>query len=381
MNRWFPLFIVLSSVCLAAPAGEIETIRFGVCLSTSGEFQAAGKKAVAGIKLRLEEFNSRSQETGLRLEMVLRDDESKLERALEVLEELAVKEKVPAIIGPLSTSLMLGMEDKAREHEVVLLSPTVTSPRIGKDGDWSFRLLFDDQFQGVALARYAGNTLGVRRAGVIINNRLPYSESVYLSFKKTLEELGGEVVCEERYEWVADEEKPYDFSAILQCVADAKPEIVLLPVNSTEVAAIVRSSLEFDLDTVFCGGDTWQHESVLLSSGNNLEDAFYIAGIDFESDNPAMRHYLDLFNHSNDPDAQLTSVLGFDALSLLIKAMENGSDSKAIRDGLYAVKDFDLAIGTITIDKKRGSEKTAFINRIIREDGEFVPVVVDEIKP
>ncbi len=356
-------------------------VRIGVCLSLSGEFSEAGKKNLAGIKIRADEFNADWRKAGFRLELVVRDDKSNRDTAVAVFNELAGKEGVPAVIGPLSTTLMLAMADAARDRKVVLLSPTVTSPKIGKNGDWCFRLLFDDQFQGVVLARFVLGQLKLRRAAALVNNRLGYSGSVFESFQRVFEEGGGKIVAAERYEWVADEEKLFNFVPLLQRIDKANPEIILLPVNSTEVAAIIRDSLRAGVRAGFCGGDTWQHELVLVSSGNNLDNSHFVCGINFDSVSPAMRHWREQFDKSNDPTAQLTSVLGYDCLSLLIEALKNGRDGEAIREGLYRIKDLQLASGIITIHPERGSEKSAFIQRINKVGDEFRPAVVAEIKP
>lgn len=382
-NAVLPLLLLCLTTLspLRAADDGLETVRFGVCLSLTGEFGATGTKFLAGVRLRLEDFNSRAAEHGFRLEMVVRDAKSDAATAAAAVRELAVREKVPAIIGPLSTNVMLGMREVAHELGVVLISPSVTSPRIGRDGDWAFRVLFDDAFQGVALARFLYERQGIRRAAAIVNDRLAYSRSVFDAFKENFLRLGGEIVAEERYNWVANEDEPFDFGDVLEKVMAKDPEIVLLPVNSIEVASIIRTSTMGGFAARFCGGDTWQHENVLLSSGNNLEGAYFISGVNFNSGTPAMRHFLNLYDHSHDPDAQPMSVLGYDALSLLIEALGNGRDSEAIREGLYKIKDFELATGTITIDRQRGSEKTAFIHRIDRENGAFVAKVIDEIKP
>ena len=375
-------FLVISAAFTAATAaGETQTFRFGVCLSTSGEFRDAGRKALAGITIRMDDFNSRSAETGIKLEMVLRDDKSDPEATAAIVEELAVKEKITAIIGPLSTTLMLKMREKAIPLEVVLISPSVTSPQIGKNGDWAFRVLFDDEFQGTALARHILHKLKIRRAGAVINDRFAYAASVFRAFEQTFTGEGGRIVAEEHYSWVADEDKMYDFAAVFKRLNTVRPDIILLPVHSTEVAAIIHESLLAGVRARFCGGDTWQHENVLVSSGNNVENAVFVSGINFDSGSPAMKRYLELFDQSHDPNAQPMSVLGYDALSLLIEAIKNGRDGKAIREGLYGIKDFELATGTITIDRERGSEKSAFIHRINRNGAEFKVEVVDEIKP
>ncbi|MCD8139742.1 MAG: ABC transporter substrate-binding protein [Planctomycetaceae bacterium] len=367
------------SILLCSSVGAGEVLRFGVCLSLTGEFSAAGKKNLAGIMLRLHDFNTNSDD--LQLQAVVRDDKSDAAEALRVLEDLAVEEKVPAIIGPMSTNLMLGMRDRAAELEVVLISPTVTSPRIGKNRDWAFRVLFDDEFQGVALARFLVRRAGLTRTAAILNDRLAYAGSVYSAFKENIEKEGGSVVCEEHYEWVADEDRMYDFTQAVERVDSANPEIVVLPVNSTEIAAIIRCATRLGKTLRFCGGDTWQHENVLLSSGNALEDALFISGINFDSGTPAMVRYRYLYDHSNDPDVQLSSVLGYDALSLLIEAAKGGRDSRSIKDALYRITNFELATGTITIDPERGSEKTAYIHRITKQDGEFVADIIDQIAP
>lgn len=372
---------LLLAAAVSVRAAEFRTVRFGVCLSLTGELSEAGKKALAGVKLRMDDFNNNHMENGFRLEAVVRDDKSNPQVAAGIVRELATREKVPAIIGPLSTTLMLGMADVARELGVVLISPSVTSPKIGKNQDWCFRVLFDDRFQGVALARHTYETLGLKRAAAIINDRFAYAGSMFAAFKETFESLGGRIVAEEHYDWVADEDDMYDFTALLKRVAAATPETILLPVHSVEVAAIIRESLQAPIDARFCGGDTWLHENILVSSGNNLMDAYYVSAIDFKSDSPAIRHFYKLFDYSNDPYAQPSSIMGYDALSLLIKALENGASPAEIKEGMYRIRDFDIASGVITIDRARGSEKSAFIHRIFMENGEFVPRVVEEVKP
>ncbi len=374
------LCAVLISVMPAA-ASDVPVVRVGVALSTTGELAESGHKFIAGIVLRMDDFNKNAEEHGYRIELVFRDPASTVHGAVEAVTGLIEEEGVQAIIGPMSTTLMLAMAPVVREKQVVLISPSVTSPLIGYDGDWCFRVLFDDRFQGVALARYVRDNLGYSRAGAILNDRFAYAKSVFDAFQERFVANGGTIVAEEHYSWVADEDRMYDFSDIFTNIAEEHPEIILLPVHSTEVAAIIRESLRTGLPLRFCGGDTWHHENVLYSSGNNVEGAIFISGTNFESNSPEMRRFLSLYDASNDPAAQPTSVLGYDALSLLIKAMENGHTASEIREGLYNIRNFEIATGTITIDSKRGSEKSAFVHKIEHMGVEFVSTVVDELKP
>lgn len=364
-----------------AHAGQTRSFRIGVCLSLTGEFSASGKKALAGVKMRVEEHNSTVGPDGARIYLVVRDDRSDAATAAGIVEELATKDRLAVIIGPLSTNLMRGMRDAAHRLKVVLVSPSVTSPQIGRDRDWAFRLLFDDGFQGVALARYLYRDLGVKRVASLVNRHLAYANSVNQAFKKEFEALGGSMVREEFYEWVADEDDEMDFAPALDRLAGADPQMVLLPNNSTDIAAIVRQAFDSKLSVPFCGGDTWLHETILESAGNKVKDAVFVSGIDYESGTPEMKHFLDLYDHSYDPDAQPASVLGYDCVSLVLEALKKGGDAESIRDALYAIRDFPLATGVITIHPERGSEKSAYIRRIVEKDNAFVSETVAVVKP
>ena len=384
VNSFFCLVLAAALVLAfsqSPAAGEPASVRIGVCLSLTGEFGPSGRKALAGVKLRLEDFNNRAEENGYTLELVVRDDRSNPETAAANVADLAENEKVPAIIGPLSTNLMLGMLEPARRHRVVLVSPSVTSPQIGRNGDWAFRLLFDDEFQGVALARFLRDKLGIERVASIVNRRLAYAVSVEQAFKTEFENKGGTMMAEEFYEWVADMNSAVDFHPILQRIAGLDPQMVLLPNNSADVVEIVSQSLGFDMQGKFFGGDTWLHEHILMSAGNNIEGALYVSGIDYKSQSPEMRRFMALYDESHDPAAQPSSVLGFDCLSLIIEAMENGHDAESIKEGLYGIRDFPLATGRITIDRERGSEKSAYIHKIVRTESGFAAVVADVVEP
>lgn len=380
MRIFLRIMLLLLASSLPVSAAQ-PVVRIGVSLSLTGEFAAAGRKALAGIRMRVDDHNFRAAADAPRITLAVRDNKSDLKTAIRNMEELATEDNVPAIIGPLPSNLMISMRDTVNRLGVVLLSPSVTSPRIGRDGDWAFRMLFDDEFQGVALARFLYRKQGARKVAAIVNQRLAYANSVTQAFRRVFEEEGGKIVAEEFYEWVADEDQEFDFRGILRKAAAANPDFILLPNNSVEVAAIIRQSYQEGVKARFCGGDTWLHENILVSAGFNVEGAFFVSGINYDADTPAMRRFLDLYDNSHDPEAQPSSVLGYDAMSLIIEALKNGRDAQSIKEGLEKIENFPLATGSITIHPQRGSEKSAYIHRIDDEDGEFVQRIIDVVNP
>lgn len=377
----FMICLFIFGCILPLHAVDSQQFLFGVSLSLSGEFTESGKKALAGVKLRVDDYNNNHRKAGQpKLDYIVRDDKSSIVGAQNNMKFFA-EEKIPAVIGPLATKLVAGMREIAEKEEIVVISPSVTSPQVGKNNDWVCRLLFDDEFQGKALARYLVEQEKAKRAAAIINDRLTYPNSVFSAFKKEFERLGGTILSEEHYTWVANEDDVYDFTTALLNTKRSNPDIVLLPLNSVELVAVISQATRMDLGLKFCGGDTWMHEMVPLASGHDVEDSIYITGVNFQCSGDEMAHFKYLYEHSNDPDLQMSSIMGYDAVSLLIEALKNGTSARAIRGGLYSIKKFRLALGTITVHPERGSEKTAYIHQIIKQDNGFAPELVGEIIP
>ena len=375
------LFLLIALIPSPARAGAPETVRFGVCMSLTGEFEGFGNVYFSGVKIRLADFNAQSGRTGLRLEMVVRDDRSNPAAAAAIVEELAVKEGVVAIIGSSSSDITLAMLAKAKEHGVMIIAPAATSVRLGREEKGVVRVLFNDDFQGKALAQFVAARLGVKRVATISNRRFDYSTSIMRAFQREFVNRGGTIAASEFYNLELGNADHHDFTPQLRRIQSANPQAVLLPDYAEAVAAILRQAQQLRFSAIFCGGDSWARDSLLLSAGNSLIGSYYVDVVDERSQTPEMRKFMSLLDRSNDITAEPASVLGYDALSLLIEALRTGHSRETIRDGLLAIKDLPLASGVITVDRREGSQKPAYIVKIVRKGNEFVREVVDVIKP
>lgn len=259
MRRNYPAAALVSVLffLFASPlrSGEVETVRFGVVMSLTGDFAASGNIYLTGINLRLEDFNRDAEEHGYRLEMVLRDDGSDQEEAVRLVHELLDDEKVAGIIGSNSTDVTLAMMPVVREREALLITPSATNWELGAGNNGTFRVVFDDRFQGRALARLVRHNLGMGNVAILVNERYDYSRSVSAAFATAFEALGGGIVAVEYYDHVL-ESADFDFRALLERVKEARPQAVLLPSYVEDITLLLQQAQEVGLRAVFCGGDT-----------------------------------------------------------------------------------------------------------------------------
>lgn len=375
--------IVLLVLVLSSPvrSSEPETFRIGVCMSLTGDFSSSGRAFLAGVHIAAEDFNRRSAATGVRVELLVRDDASDSARGAAMLRELAA-EGVVAVVGSNSTDVTLAMLNDARKLNLPLITPGSTSRRIGGKGDVAFRVLFDNAFQGYALAEFMRETLGFRRAAVLVNRRFAYTRDLAESFVATWTGAGGTIVREEAYDLGVESAEDHDFRPSLERLKAAKPELVLLSGYPDVIIAVLNQSLDIGFDPIFCGGDTWQNDSLIYAAGNHLAGNYHIGYLDEDSDTPEMFTFMELLDNSNDLAAGPISVLGYDAMGLILTALLRGGRTReGIIEQLYSVRNLPLASGDITIDREAGTKKSAYIMKFESTPKGFRRRVVDTITP
>lgn len=364
-----------------AGAQEAESVRLGVCLSLTGDYWQHGRIELAGANIRVRELNESGGIDGRMIELVVRDSGSSPERAAQAVEELA-RDGVSVIIGPALSELIPAVREAALRHNAVIISPAATTPGLGKRGDRVFSILLGDDYQGDALAAFILQKLPIRSAAIIKNAASPYSRSIAAAFADAFGKNGGAIVAEEDYDVPVAQAYDYDFEEILKRVEIAAPGIILLPDYHDDVAAIISQATRLDMHTPFCGGDSWNHESVFIASGRSITGAYYVGLYDPDAMNPQMERFLRLLDDSHDPEATPSSVTGYDAVTLAVEAIRDGTDPERVIAALYALRDFPLATGNITIDPDRGTLKTAYICQIIDKGGDtFVGKAIARIPP
>src|SRR5258707_9792435 len=77
-----------------------------------------------------------------------------------------------------------------------MISPSASSPDLSGVNPYTFRICPTDMSHGAQLARYARQTLGARRAGIIYIDD-DYGRGLRLSFATEFRRLGGTVVEED----------------------------------------------------------------------------------------------------------------------------------------------------------------------------------------
>jgi len=121
--KWVMVLVVILSfvVVLPATAGD-KPIKIGVVLPLSGGFEIYGNLGVRGAKMAVAEINAAGGVLGGRpLELIIEDNKTDPKTAVEKAKKLILRNKVVAVMGPVSSAARDAMTPVAEKYKTPLL--------------------------------------------------------------------------------------------------------------------------------------------------------------------------------------------------------------------------------------------------------------------
>jgi len=190
-----------------------------------------------GMELALEEINSSGGVLGRKLELIVRDDGGNPGDAVRVAEELISRERVNVLMGTFASHIGLAVSNLAGQRKVLFVaSEPLTDKIVWENGNrYTFRLRPSTYMQTAMLIPEAVK-LKKKRWAIVYPN-YEYGQSATDSFKKLLKKAQPDV------EFVAEQAPPLgkiDAGAVVQALADAKPDAIFSSLFAADLQKFVR---------------------------------------------------------------------------------------------------------------------------------------------
>jgi branched-chain amino acid transport system substrate-binding protein len=227
------LFLV---ALLASSSAFSQTIKLGE-LNSYKVFPAFLEPYKKGMELAIEEINGAGGVLGRKLELVTRDDGGNPGDAVRVAEELISREKANVLMGTFASNVGLAVSNLAAQRKVLFLaSEPLTDKIVWENGNrYTFRLRPSTYMQTAMLIPEAVK-LKKKRWAIVYPN-YEYGQSATASFKKLLKAAQPDV------EFVAEQAPPLgkiDAGAVVQALADAKPDAIFSSLFAADLQKFVR---------------------------------------------------------------------------------------------------------------------------------------------
>jgi branched-chain amino acid transport system substrate-binding protein len=368
--------------CVDIPPGD--PIRIGYALVLSGANETLGIDSSRGVEIAADD---KGEVLGHPIELVGEDSECSAEGGQKALTKLVSDPSLIGIIGTNCSSAGEPASKIASDAGMVLISPSNTAPSLtNPDLTWNpgyLRSCHNDKVQGAAMAQYAYNELGIRKAATI-HDGSPYAEQLQQVFADTFVELGGEITTQEAVN-VGDT----DMRPVLTKIAATAPELIYYPIFIAEGGHITVQAKEVAglENTILSGADGMISPDFIAAAGEAAE-GMYISGPDLAFDNPLGQAFLatHLEKYGEEPLSAFHAH-AYDGTMMLFAAIEKVAvqdddgtlhiGRQALRDALYATSNFEGITGTLNCNEYGDcADPLITVNQV--QNGEYVPVWTQE---
>ena len=314
--------------------------------------QPRGASMQHAAELAVKEINARGGVRGRQLALRIMDDSARPDVAIRIARALVDDPSVVAVIGHLTSgsSLAAGRVYGEARRPVVMISPSASSPDLSGVNPYVFRICPTDLSHGAQLARFARQTLGARRIGVIYVDD-DYGRGLRLSFAAEFRRLGGEVVEEDPALSTTPSLEPY-LSRLRQ---NGGVDAVMLATERGGAELALRDMVRIGVRWPALGGDalTGIETAGPIAEGVRLSTAYL-------GDRPGVRNdrFVEAYGRSYpDERPDHRGAGAYDIVQLLASVFTDvGTNRRAIRDrvariGLDAPA-FEGVTGTIAFDAR-----------------------------
>jgi branched-chain amino acid transport system substrate-binding protein len=326
-----------------------------------------------GAQLAVNQINAKGGIRGRKVELRIADDSGTEDGAVRVAEQLYADPAVVAVVGHLSSgpSLAAARVYGGGVTPVAMISPSASSPDLAGMSPYVFRVCPSDLQHGPELARFAWQTLGARRAGIIyINN--DYGRGVRGTFAAEFARLGGTVLEADPYIPATSSLEPY-----LSRMRRGGADVLLLAAERPGAELGLREMRSLGLRWSVLGGDalTGIEADGALAEGVRLSSA-YLSDRRDEGNVAFVADYARAFPGQR-PDHRGAGT--YDIVRLLARAIaQAGADRRPVRDYLARVgrgqAPFDGVTGSIAFDHNGDAAGKAVVIGVVR-NGQLVTEV------
>ena len=359
----------LVALSLGAPASAQAPIKIGE-LNSYKVFPAFLEPYKKGFELAVEEVNAAGGVLGRKIEVISRDDNGNPGDAVRVAEELLSREGASFLVGTFPSNVGLAVADFAKQRKVLFLAAEPLTDKIVWDqgNAYTFRLRTSTYMQTAMLIPDAVK-LNKKRWAIVYPN-YEYGQSATAAFKKLLsaKQPGVEFVTEQ-----ATPLGKIDAGAVVQALADAKPDAIFSSLFGPDLAKFVREGQQRG---IFKGVEVFNllagEPEYLDPLKEEAPDGWYVTGYPWEAiDTPAHKAFVTAYQKRWNDYPRLGSVVGYATIMSAVEAIKKAGSLDqdkliAAASGLKVLTPFGM-VEYRPIDHQ--STMGAYVGRIGVKDG------------
>jgi len=293
-----------------------------------------------GVLLAIKEINAKGGVLGRKLEPVLRDDEAKNERGVQIAQELIEREKVVATVGYINTGVALASQRFFQEAKIPVINNVATGTAITQQfADQPTRFVFRnsarDAIQAPMIASEAIDKRGFKKVAILADTT-NYGKLGKDDLVKALAAKGITPVAIEQFN-IGD----VDMTAQLLRAKSAQAEAILTYGIGPELAQIANGMAKINWKKPMIGSWTLSMANFIETADKNSEGARMPQTFIQEPNTQRRKAFIDAYVKEYKPKngimpSPVSAAQGYDSIFLLAAAITQAksTDGDKIREAL-----------------------------------------------
>jgi len=360
---------------------QVEPNVIGCLLPLSGPFAIYGQEVLHGLELGLDIFRE-TDENLSSLELVIRDTEGKPESACEAIRELAQKQRVLVIIGPLLSRVAEEVVTIAQELAIPIITLS-QSEGITSAGEMVFQNCLTPEDQVRSLTKKVLGEIGLK-VFAILHPGNAYGRYFMNKFWDEVELHGATVTAVEAYD-----PKDTDFATPIKKMvglfyprpkpereeekgSEEKPEpiidfdAVFIP-DSYERAALIASQLAFHdvVDVTLLGTNLWNSPKLIEIAGRYVHGAIFPSGFFPGSGFRGVDGFVEQYQLNFQQKPGLLAAIGYDTIRIIKEIVREGGEDirtrEDLRSALVGIEGFEGVTGPMAFDSERRAQRNPLL--------------------
>ena len=345
-------------------SGEIP---IGFVLPQTGAYVSAGIAMQQGTVLAVEEINS-AQLGEARIKLIIEDDRSTVEGALEAVNKLIHQDSVPVILGIPSSSAAKEVFPITQKNGVVAFSPISAARGLSALSEFGFRAsLTVDKLVPIGV-RITYEKLGYQRVAKIADRVDFFSQTNDAMLEESLIANSVEILTTETFETGET-----DLSAQLTRIKDSNPDAIFVSVPHSETTKILMQGRQLGIptDIPFIITLTLTSDQIHIL-GDAAEGAITFTSWVSTADTPGNQDFVQKYSAEYGVEPNIWAAQSYASVYILAKALTDAqsTDTVAIRNAMANITDFDTVLGKFSFDAVGDAVYDPIV--LMVKNGEFV---------
>jgi branched-chain amino acid transport system substrate-binding protein len=355
---------VMGFSCKTNP-GTSGPIKVGSVLSLTGDLAEYGMRCREGIDMAVEEINANGGINGRPLQVVYEDDKGVPTEGVAAFNKLTTLDKVPVVIGAVSSSVTLAIEPIATRQQIFLFSPVSSSPKIPGKSKYLYTMWPPDTLEARALAEFAKERLNKSKVAILYVDS-EYGLGLMEQFRNRAQELGMQVVATEAYPL-----NNKDFRLVIPKIKQANPDFIFLAGYHKEMAFATKEIREAGMDQQIFGNTDYEVDELLKIAGKAAEGAIYATPrFNPEQGGAIQKQFAAKFKEKHHKDPSLFQANAYDLVHFIAAAFKaNGTNGDALVKYVPTIRDYEGASGRTSFTERGEVVKDITIKTV--RDGRF----------